>query len=39
MTCVTTSRTLWQCQHDDLLAALEKASGRDLSWGEQWLKT
>ncbi len=25
---------------DDLLAALEKASGRDLSnWGEQWLKT
>ena len=25
---------------DDLLAALEKASGRDLSdWGQQWLKT
>ncbi|WP_378738501.1 aminopeptidase N [Nocardia brasiliensis] len=25
---------------DDLLAALEKSSGRDLSsWGEQWLKT
>jgi aminopeptidase N len=25
---------------DDLIAALEKASGRDLStWGEQWLKT
>ncbi|MGH3969246.1 MAG: ERAP1-like C-terminal domain-containing protein, partial [Mycobacterium sp.] len=35
-----TAHAYGNARFDDLLAALEKASGRDLSdWGRQWLKT
>jgi aminopeptidase N len=35
-----TTHAFGNATFDDLLAALEKASGRDLSnWGQQWLKT